>query len=162
MYNDLWAKLRHSHSSSEKSKATSLKVNRPCNGKLPTWYWTKMFFYLKKEVIKISFFCCVWWQTPLISALGRQRQADFWVQGQPGLQSEFQDRIARAAQGNPVSEKQNKTKKNQNNNNKKISFFDADEEGKYWRINVFWKCDWDVSEDTNGCSSTDNLQNDLL
>jgi hypothetical protein len=32
-----------------------------------------------------------WWRTPLISALGRQRQADFWVQGQPGLQSEFQD-----------------------------------------------------------------------
>jgi hypothetical protein len=28
---------------------------------------------------------------PLISALRRQRQADFWVQGQPGLQSEFQD-----------------------------------------------------------------------
>jgi hypothetical protein len=24
-------------------------------------------------------------------ALGRQRQADFWVRGQPGLQSEFQD-----------------------------------------------------------------------
>ena len=29
---------------------------------------------------------------PLIPALGRQRQADFLVQGQPGLQSEFQDR----------------------------------------------------------------------
>jgi hypothetical protein len=29
---------------------------------------------------------------PLIPALGRQRQADFWVQGQPDLQSEFQDR----------------------------------------------------------------------
>jgi hypothetical protein len=32
---------------------------------------------------------------PLIPALGRQKgrqkQADFWVQGQPGLQSEFQD-----------------------------------------------------------------------
>jgi hypothetical protein len=28
---------------------------------------------------------------PLISALGRQRQADFWVRGQSGLQSEFQD-----------------------------------------------------------------------
>jgi hypothetical protein len=28
---------------------------------------------------------------PLISALGRQRQVDFWVRGQPGLQSEFQD-----------------------------------------------------------------------
>jgi hypothetical protein len=25
----------------------------------------------------------------LIPALGRQRQADFWVRGQPGLQSEF-------------------------------------------------------------------------
>ena len=29
--------------------------------------------------------------TPLIPALGRQRRADFWVQGQPGLHSEFQD-----------------------------------------------------------------------
>jgi hypothetical protein len=29
--------------------------------------------------------------TPLIPALGRQRQVDFWVRGQPGLQSEFQD-----------------------------------------------------------------------
>jgi hypothetical protein len=29
--------------------------------------------------------------TSLISALGRQRQVDFWVRGQPGLQSEFQD-----------------------------------------------------------------------
>jgi hypothetical protein len=28
---------------------------------------------------------------PLIPVLGRQRQADFWVWGQPGLQSEFQD-----------------------------------------------------------------------
>jgi hypothetical protein len=28
---------------------------------------------------------------PLISALGKQRQADFWIRGQPGLQSEFQD-----------------------------------------------------------------------
>jgi hypothetical protein len=26
---------------------------------------------------------------PLIPALGRQRQVDFWVWGQPGLQSEF-------------------------------------------------------------------------
>ena len=31
-----------------------------------------------------------WWHTPSIPALGRQRQADFWVQIQPGLQSEFQ------------------------------------------------------------------------
>jgi hypothetical protein len=42
----------------------------------------------------------VWWRTPLVPALGRQRQADFQVQGQPGLQSEFQDR-----QRNPILEK---------------------------------------------------------
>ena len=30
-------------------------------------------------------------KNPLIPALRSQRQADFWVQGQPGLQSEFQD-----------------------------------------------------------------------
>jgi hypothetical protein len=32
-----------------------------------------------------------WWRTPLVPALGRQRQVDLWVRGQPGLQSEFQD-----------------------------------------------------------------------
>ena len=36
-------------------------------------------------------FCIYWWCTPLIPALGRQKQADLWVRGQPGLQSEFQD-----------------------------------------------------------------------
>jgi hypothetical protein len=43
---------------------------------------------------------------PLIPALGRQRQADFWVWGQPSLQSEFQD-------SQDYTEKQaNKLKKN--------------------------------------------------
>jgi hypothetical protein len=47
-----------------------------------------------KEIIKMvlkSKACWVWWRTPLTSALGRQRQVNFWVRGQPGLQSEFQD-----------------------------------------------------------------------
>ena len=48
-----------------------------------------------------------WWCTPLIPALGRQRQVDLCVRGQPGLQSE--SRIAKAAQQNSVS-KTNKMK----------------------------------------------------
>jgi hypothetical protein len=32
-----------------------------------------------------------WWLMPVIPALGSQRQADFRVRGQPGLQSKFQD-----------------------------------------------------------------------
>jgi hypothetical protein len=32
-----------------------------------------------------------WWCRPLIPALGRQRQVNFWIWGQPCLQSEFQD-----------------------------------------------------------------------
>ena len=48
---------------------------------------------------------------PLIPALGRQRQVDFWVWGQPGLQSEFQD-----SQG--YIEKPCLEKKQTNNNNK--------------------------------------------
>jgi hypothetical protein len=52
---------------------------------------------------KLQFSGRAWWQ--------RQRQADFWVWGQPGLQSEFQD--SQAIQRNPVSNKKtkNKTKK---------------------------------------------------
>ena len=49
-----------------------------------------------------TFFCFVlflkrllpgqpWWHMPLIPALGRERQANVWVQGQTGLQSKFQD-----------------------------------------------------------------------
>jgi hypothetical protein len=48
--------------------------------------------------------------TPLIPALGRQRQANFGVRGQPGLQSEFQD-----SQG--YTEKPCLKKQNNNNNN---------------------------------------------
>jgi hypothetical protein len=48
-----------------------------------------------------------WWCTPLILALGSQRQADFWVWDQPGLQSEFQD--SQGYTEKPCLEKQNKT-----------------------------------------------------
>jgi hypothetical protein len=50
-----------------------------------------------------------WWRTPLIPALGRQRQADFWVRGQPGLQSEFQD--SQGYTEKPCLEKQTKQDK---------------------------------------------------
>ena len=47
----------------------------------------------------------------------RQRQADFWVQGQPGLQSEFQDSqgyteklCLKKQKQNHKTKKQNKTK----------------------------------------------------
>jgi hypothetical protein len=46
---------------------------------------------------------------PLIPALWRQRQADFWVRGQPGLQSEFQD--SQGYTEKPYLEKQKEKKK---------------------------------------------------
>jgi hypothetical protein len=53
----------------------------------------------------------VWWRTPKIPALGRQRQADFWVQGQPGLQSELRD--SQGYTEKPCLEKTTTTKQQQ-------------------------------------------------
>ena len=46
---------------------------------------TKMFLFKK---YRYHWQC---WGTSLIPGLQRQRQADLWVRGQPGLKSEFQD-----------------------------------------------------------------------
>jgi hypothetical protein len=62
-----------------------------------------------------------WWRMPLIPALERQRQADFWVWGQPGLQSEFQD--SQGYTEKPCLEKQKQNKKQTNKQtNKKDSW----------------------------------------
>jgi hypothetical protein len=52
-----------------------------------------------------------WWRRPLIPALGRQRQVDFWVWGQPSLQSEFQD--SQGYTEKPCLKKKKKKKKKQ-------------------------------------------------
>jgi hypothetical protein len=64
-----------------------------------------------------------WWRKPLIPALGRQRQADFWVRGQLGLQSEFldsQDYIEKPCL-------QNKTKQNKKNLNPELCTWATEE-----------------------------------
>jgi hypothetical protein len=72
---------------------------RPCLEKNPknkakTLHRLCLFFFFGSFNIYIFFFFSffwAWWCMPLIPELGRQRQVDFWVRGQPGLQSEFQD-----------------------------------------------------------------------
>jgi hypothetical protein len=56
---------------------------------------------------------------PLIPALGRQRQADFWVRGQPGLQSEFQD--SQGYTEKPCLEKNKNKKQNKQTNRTNLS-----------------------------------------
>ena len=59
-----------------------------------------------------------WWRrTPWIPALGRQRQEDFWVWGQPGLRSEFQD--SQGYTEKPCLEKTKNKKTNKKKKNKK-------------------------------------------
>jgi hypothetical protein len=60
--------------------AWRMGVRAASNGWCPHPYFSSDFLQLR-----------LWWRTPLIPALGRQRQVDFWVRGQTDLQSEFQD-----------------------------------------------------------------------
>ena len=59
-------------------------------------------------------------KNPLIPALRSQRQADFLVQGQPGLQSEFQD--SHRYTGKPCLEKQQQQQQNINKNKQTRTF----------------------------------------
>ena len=71
--------------------ATELQPDRAkCVGssRLLFWKWPLNLSWAPVKNVCLS---RAWWRMPLIPALGRQRQADFWVLGQPGLQSEFQD-----------------------------------------------------------------------
>ena len=63
-----------------------------------------------------------WWRTPLVPALGRQRQVDFWVWGQPGLQSEFQDSLGYTEKAylKKSKKKQKKTKNKKNKPSKSV------------------------------------------
>jgi hypothetical protein len=70
--------------------------------------------------IRILFFktsSWAWWRTPLIPALERQSQVDFWVRGQPGLQSEFQDNQGYTEK--PCLEKQTNKQTNKQQKQKK-------------------------------------------
>jgi hypothetical protein len=60
-------------------------------------------------ILKLKLTAGQWWCTPLIPALGRQRQVDFLVRGQPSLQSEFQD--SQGCTEKPCLEKPKKEKK---------------------------------------------------
>jgi hypothetical protein len=64
-----------------------------------------------------------WWRTPLIPALRRQRHADFWVRGHPGLQSEFQD--SQGYTEKPCLEKQTNKQTNKTKTYPEFLFFSS-------------------------------------
>jgi hypothetical protein len=78
------------------------KVYRCCGAFL--WSQHSGGFSREAYELKTSLGVRRWWCTPFIPALGRQRQADFWVRGQPGLQSEFQ--VSQGYTEKPCLEKQ--------------------------------------------------------
>jgi hypothetical protein len=80
------------------------------------FYWIYLFYVVMCHTAG------QWWRIPLIPALRRQRQADFWVRGQPGLQSEFQDSQGYTEKTlSRKRTKQNKTKQNKTKQNKETN-----------------------------------------
>jgi hypothetical protein len=89
-------------------------------------YWEGHHIFIKGKTNQDGMSSQVWCCTPLIPALGRQRQADFWVCCQPGLQSEFQDsqgHTEKSCLENKQTNKQNhtKTKHKTNQQTKKMA-----------------------------------------
>jgi hypothetical protein len=85
-----------------------------------------------------------WWHIPLIQvlALGRQRQAGFWVRGQPGLQSEFQD--SQSYTEKPCLENKNNKKTNKQLTIVETRYFQEDSTGNWTDIDnryvhIFYK-----------------------
>jgi hypothetical protein len=70
----------------EMSWSSSCWVTQGWGQLCSVWDWWYLHIYFK-----ISSPTGQWWHTPLIPAFGKQRQANFWVWGQPGVQHEFQD-----------------------------------------------------------------------
>ena len=78
-----------------------------------------------------------WWRTPLMPALGRQRQADFWAWGQPGLQSEFQ--VSQGYTEKPCLKKPNKqTKTKQKQQQQKIKIKLSTKEAEAAAAGYLW------------------------
>ena len=76
-------------------------------------------------------------------ALGRQRQADFWVLGQPGLQSEFQD--SQGYTEKTCLEKPN-NQNNNNNNNKNPKNKKKKNKNKTTQVTAYAREDVDKEE----------------
>jgi hypothetical protein len=82
----------------ETHRHTDVNIHTPTHSspwvaKSSLWPWPKAQYEIfGLEIFQVRFAvkgpgsAGQWWRTPLIPALRRQRQADFWVRGQPGLQ----------------------------------------------------------------------------
>jgi hypothetical protein len=99
---------QNTHERSYRDKATSHLLLKA--GRIPEIFKEKWIMMISKAIKAKSLIILImsraWWHTPSIPALGRQRQADFWVRGQPILQSEFQD--CQGYTEKPCHEKQTK------------------------------------------------------
>jgi hypothetical protein len=105
-----------SHSESTLVPGGCKQMGKGCSPKLQKGWPGGWEVHMSIKSTRASRVC---WCMPLIPALGRQRQADFWVQGQPALQSEFQNSQDYTEKPCLEKTKNNKTKQNKTKQNKK-------------------------------------------